>query len=134
MSKKLVVLAVSVALGSMLVGCKDKKTTACAHVLVEVAESEVNIQRAREDKDSALKDIAKIMTKEAKLLKEEKVDDEKLAKVKDEYAENLEEYAETYKDKAASIDEWLKKIGKLNTKRYDLTEKIVDYCKIEKKE
>lgn len=112
-------------------GCKDKKVHACAHILVEVAESEVAIQKAREDKDNKLADIGKVMGKESKLLKDEKVEDEKLSKVKDKYAEALEEYADLYKDKDTKFDEWLKKVGKINEKRYQLTEDIVEYCKME---
>lgn len=116
--------------GLAAVGCKDKKVYACAHILVEVAESEVMIQKARDDKDNKLADIGKVMTKESKLLKEEKVDDDKLAKIKDKYAEALEEYGDLYKDKDTKFDEWLKKAGKLNEKRYGLTEDIVEYCKV----
>jgi hypothetical protein len=120
--------------GLAAVGCKDKKTAACAHVLVEVAESEVIIQKARDDKDNKLADIGKVMAKESKALRDEKVDDEKLHKIKDKYADALDDYAELYKDKDTKFDEWLKKAGKLSEKRYGLTEDIVEYCKGEKKD
>ncbi len=127
-----VVVAVAIVFGAqLLTGCKDKKTQACAHVLVEVAESEVIIQKARDDKDNMLADIGKAMGKESKALKAEKVDDAKLAQVKDDYAESLEAYADLYKDKDMKIDEWLKAVGKLNSKRYQLTDQIVSYCKID---
>jgi hypothetical protein len=115
-------------------GCKDKKVHACAHVLVEVAESEVIIQKARDDKDNKLADIGKVMAKESKALREEKVDDDKLLKIKDKYADALDDYAELYKDKDTKFDEWLKKANKLSEKRYGLTEDLVEYCKGEKKE
>lgn len=120
--------------GGLAIGCKDKKVYACAHVLVEVAESEVTIQKARDDKDNKLADIGKVMAKESKALREEKVEDDKLGKIKDKYADSLDEYADLYKDKDTKFDEWLKKAGKLSEKRYALTEDIVEYCKGEKKE